>query len=484
MQIIYSIHFKKNIAIYFLFLLSIQFSVAQKVTVSNEINVRNNQSYDILPNLDDHILFYHDQGSEHIYDIYDRNLRFKRSKQLTFEKKNISVLGQLSMDSTFNLFYSFKDEGISYIRINKYDKYAELSDSLTIIKEKSKILSGKHRFAFSEDKSKVLLFSPMDGGLNMILVDNQDMSVIYLITILVKEFDFKEDFQKLFVSNEGVVYILGQKDSYRNNTKARLMLLKISNPDDISTHYFNSDGLFMNQLKLAFDNVNKNVVIAGLVSKNDENSAVGYFGFAVPESGLVPEQMIIHHNFTPEFLAEVSGKKVGKVKELFNLNIRDLVIRKDGGVILINEMEKQFTRRSQLASTGRFGEYFPPRGFVDYYHEDILILSTFPSGKEHWQRILFKKQFSQDDDGIYSSYFLFKTPSRLRLIYNDEIKNNNTVSEYVLDPMGNFDRKSVLSTEYQNLRLRFRDAIQLSGSSLLVPSEKNYKINLVKIDYN
>jgi len=393
------------------------------------------------------------------------------------------VLGQLGMDSTFNFYYSYKDEGISYIRMNKYDKNAEFSDSLTLIKEKSKILSGKHRFAFSENKSKVLLFSPLDGGLNMILVDNQNPTVIYVITLIIKEFDFKEDFQKIVVTDQGIVYILGQKESFRNNSKDRLMLIRVSNPDNVSTHYFNTDGLFLNQLKLAHDGKNNNIVIAGLVSRNDENSAIGYFGFAVPESGLMSEQSILYHNFSPEFLAEVSGKKVGKVKELVNFNIQDLVIRRDGGTILITEMEKQFTRRSQLATTGRFGEYFPPRGFVDYYHEDILILSTFPSGKEHWKRILFKKQFSQDDDGIYSSYFLFKTPSRLRLIYNDEIKNNNTVSEYVLDPVGNFDRKSVLSTEYQNLRLRFRNAIQLSGSSLLVPSEKNFKINLVKIDY-
>ena len=68
-------------------------------------------------------------------------------------------------------------------------------------------------------------------------------------------------------------------------------------------------------------------------------------------------------------------------------------------------------------------------------------------------------------------------------MYNDEIKNNNTVSEYVLDPLGNTERKSVLSTEYQNLRLRFSQAIQTGSASLIVPSEKNWKMNMVKIEY-
>jgi hypothetical protein len=111
------------------------------------------------------------------------------------------------------------------------------------------------------------------------------------------------------------------------------------------------------------------------------------------------------------------------------------------------------------------------------------LIATFPDGKEHWKKILFKKQFSQDDNAIYSSYFLFKTPSRVKLLYNDEIKNNNTVSEYVFDPAGNAERRSVLSTEYQNLKLRFRDAIQTGPSTLIVPSEKSWKINMVKIEY-
>ena len=70
------------------------------------------------------------------------------------------------------------------------------------------------------------------------------------------------------------------------------------------------------------------------------------------------------------------------------------------------------------------------------------------------------------------------------MIYNDEIKSNNTVSEYVLDPLGNYKRTSVLSTEYQNLKLRFQDATQISSTELLVPSQKNYDLSLVKIDFS
>ena len=103
--------------------------------------------------------------------------------------------------------------------------------------------------------------------------------------------------------------------------------------------------------------------------------------------------------------------------------------------------------------------------------------------KKHWELILPKKQFSQDDGGVYSSYFLFKTPSQLRLMFNDEIKPKNTVSEYIVRGDGTFERKSVLNTENLELKMRFRDAVQLDSDEILIPSERRNRLKLVKLEY-
>jgi len=113
-----------------------------------------------------------------------------------------------------------------------------------------------------------------------------------------------------------------------------------------------------------------------------------------------------------------------------------------------------------------------------------VIMALHPDGSEHWTEVLFKKQFSQDDGGIYASYYPFITPSRLRLIYNDEIKKENTVSEYVLNGIGEYKRESLFSTRYQNIKLRLMDALQISNNEILIPSQKNYNLSLVKISYN
>ena len=72
---------------------------------------------------------------------------------------------------------------------------------------------------------------------------------------------------------------------------------------------------------------------------------------------------------------------------------------------------------------------------------------------------------------------------KLRFLFNDEIKYENTCSEYLLSPLGEFDRNSLLNTADQNLRLRFRDGLQLNERECLIPSEYRNKLRLVLLQY-
>ena len=70
----------------------------------------------------------------------------------------------------------------------------------------------------------------------------------------------------------------------------------------------------------------------------------------------------------------------------------------------------------------------------------------------------------------------------MRILFNDEIKNESTVSQYLLLPDGRINRKSVLNTSNTKLNLRITDAIQINETSLIVPSENNGKMSLVRLN--
>jgi len=152
-------------------------------------------------------------------------------------------------------------------------------------------------------------------------------------------------------------------------------------------------------------------------------------------------------------------------------------------VLLIGERTRVFQRNA-----GNVNQTFYNMGggrfAVDFYYDEIFVISIHPDGTKHWSTVMHKKQFSQDDDGVYSSFFLLRSASTLHFLFNDEIEYENTVSEYVLKGNGKFKRKSLMSTENLKLRLRFRNAVQVGVDTLIIPSERRNRLKLVRMVYD
>jgi hypothetical protein len=195
----------------------------------------------------------------------------------------------------------------------------------------------------------------------------------------------------------------------------------------------------------------------------------------------------IHLNFfhfEEETSYAISGKKTS-TKVLNDLKIQELAFRKDGGVVALLEEIRQFSRNMNNMGVRPYAFNDPVGGriTIDYYHEALLAASFNPDGSRHWEKVMLKKQFSQDDDGVFSSYGLLKTPAGLRLLFNDEIKNETTTSEYQLTGAGLVDRHSLFNTSNQNIQLRFRDALQIGSDEVLIPSEYRSHLRLVRIKF-
>lgn len=472
----------------FLTFLSISFQIeAQKVTVAKEINVRSDYTYEILGNIEDHIILFRDKGNEYIAEVFDRNLSHILSREILFEKSRLNILGTSKTDTSWTIFYTYKEKKYDVLRSRTLDYKGDVIDSLTIAQIPREYGRDKTLMAISKNKTKILFFSRAKGErINLQLVDAEvdTFPTLWQKTIVLPEYRLRSDFRKIMVTDFGTVCVL-LEDEVSNSNKHHLAIIEVDGQEGTLLSKVYYDGVYSTDMYVDFDNINRRIIIVGLYNKDRSDHAEGYYFLNRRLDELEEVQSFNQVPFGLDFIAEVYGKKIGKAKELKNYTIEDLLIRRDGGFVFFAEMNRRYNRRSAFGGgNGRYnGSPYRGRGWTDYYNEDVIALSTFPDGNEHWRTILYKKQFSQDDEGMYSSYFLFKTPSRLKLLYNDEIKKDNTVSEYILDPLGNYNRNSVLSTEYQRLKLRFRDAVQISSSELIVPSERSYNLSLVKIDF-
>jgi len=463
------------------------YSSAQSVTVSKEMSIRNDVAYDVIGIVEDNLLLYRDKGTERVVEVFNQSMKHLFDREIILEKKNADVYAIVPQDTCFTIIYGYRERKAYYMRARKYDHFGIMTDSVTLLDGIEEFKLDNFRYETSEDRSKTLLFTTRKNDLfYTYMIDTNEMTLEWAKESKLIGLNARKDFRGALVSNIGEVNVLFEIDNTKYERKNHhLMLLGFDYNDGYYENKFTFDNKLTVDLELAFDNINRRIILAGLVSEDSEYDATGYFHLTENIDALEEITLIEDQDFDVKFLEELYGNKLSKKKRLNDFITRDLVLRADGGFLLFTEMNKEFYRRSAFNGGTRAGGGFNGggRGWVDIYNEDIIVFAVSPDGSEHWKKILYKKQFSQDDAGVYSSYFLFKTPNRLRIIYNDEIKRNNTVSEYVMDPLGNFERNSLLSTEYQNLKLRFRDAVQVSSNVLIVPSERNFKLSLVKIEY-
>ncbi|MEL7221203.1 MAG: hypothetical protein AAGJ93_07790, partial [Bacteroidota bacterium] len=297
-------------------------------------------------------------------------------------------------------------------------------------------------------------------------------------------FSYGRDFVQAIIDNRAEASFILQKDNFRSRNKQHYYEIHTYNgAGDPISKIIPMEGNLSYDVFFEADNLNRQIVGAGLYAVDNSERAEGYFYLSYePKSAAEIPFQLVFQPFSAAFLQNLLGRDYREGKGLNETSVREIVLRRDGGALLVAERNKQLQRRTGSAAVR---PYFDNNGsnLVDFYYEEVFISSIHPDGELHWETILHKKQYSQDDGGIFSSYFLFETPGRLRFLFNDEIRYENTVSEYVINGLGEYDRNSLFSTANLDLRLRFRSAIQINGKTLVIPSERRNRLKLVKLTY-
>ncbi len=458
--------------------------ISQEVSVSDELSIRNYFSYELLGQIEDRILVYRDKGFSKEVDVYNEDMEHTQFSEFIFEKKKADVYAITGLDTSFQMIYGFVDKDSLIIKMREYDKLVRLIDSTTLTKVHKKEIRRRYSYNISRDRSKILLTTVLSNNQIQFLNYNcRQKRLTWNQTILFDAIDYR-DFDDIILTNDGHVIIQLNSDNLDRNRIDFLLLDPYSNKQfnfrvDFGDHLYN-DAYF------DYDDKHKNIVVAGNYSDSKGRQVQGLYYYRANINNLQSSKGPKFIPYTEGLGQELlQGKRRNKKHVFDDLEVQNIIFRNDGGALVMTEISKDFSRRSPYNSsfTRDVGGGVTRRGWVDYYNEDIVMININPNLEVDWTKVLYKKQFSQDDEAVFSSFYVMKTPSRLRLIYNDDIKKNSTVSEYLLDPAGRIARNSLLSTEYQDMKLRFMDAVQLSSNSILVPSEQNFNLNLVKITY-
>lgn len=468
-------------------LLWVRHFAAQSVSISPEINIKNDFAYYFFNHPSGHISLVRDKSFRLSIQTLDREFNWSSEKSIELNGKKWRVVDMYQNEENLSILYSTKTEETQHLMLAHYTTGGVLLGERILLDQSQMPLTRFVSATSSEHNTWICIRYENARNEKSILFYNRQKDSIYYKKSIQEIGEDEEDLRikKILISESGIVYLhIKNENSDQKKNKKTEYVQSIDTEGRLSVkHYLNPNELKLFQTRIKHDPINDKLVMAGLYSEKNGKYPEGYYfaqvNFHSENNNTDLRKIPFSQELMKEWKGQVNHKGEWRDGEL---KLQDLVLTRNGGCLLFFENTKEISRRPYFSSIDP-STNFASRWF-DYYFDDVLVVHFSPLGELNWERVLPKRQYSQDDDGIFSSFFIFSTSAFLRIIFNDAVNSDGTVSEYLLKPNGDHIRKSVLNTSYKNLNLRFRDALELDAQTIIIPSEDNGKLSLVRIRFD
>lgn len=284
------------------------------------------------------------------------------------------------------------------------------------------------------------------------------------------------------LANDGVLYFSAFTPVGNKNYADRLWLLRL----DTSDRRFQSVAFPLNEKFAAsaymkMDNVNNRVYIGGFYSekKNGNYEGVLFGYYDVPAGALQNHKMIAFD----DRLKNASGER--NTKRAFNdYQVRQLIVKNDGGFVMISEDYFMTTRNSYTPGWGYYSYYYSPfmaPSIREYHYNDILALSYDGNGNREWNAFVRKEQYSQEDGGIFSSYALLNTGGTLGMLFNDFNRSRSAIQLATVDAEGDVKMQSFAAQGNNDPDWLPRSGKQVSSREIVIPCMRRRQICFAKV---
>jgi len=383
---------------------------------------------------------------EKVYvEYFDQQNKLKRNVELDLRyKKKVREFEDILMiggELYFFTSYSNQAKKKNFLFYQKLSKRLTLSKKLVNIQEidsRNKANDGGFDFEISRDSSKVLLYSQLPYKKNqperfaLKVFDNQ-LQELWATNVTLPYADNRFSIEEYRVDNKGDVYLSGivynaNRLEQRGKPTYNYVILAYTNGgSDLQEYRINPKDRFITDLTFR-SNGKGELICAGFYSEKGTNTVKGACFFridAFTKEVLQSSFKPFDFNFVTEYYAKwrknlaENAEKKGKKKreaELYEFALDDLIVRSDGGAVLIAE---QFYVYSTYYRD--FTGYLQTNYY--YHYNDIIVVNIRPDGDIEWQVRIPKQQTSTNDGGYYSSYSKAVVRDRMYFIYNENRKN-------------------------------------------------------------
>lgn len=447
----------------------ILFSRPQKIT-------RKVEEFNIVGKNSEGVLLYRKGGKYNAVDAYNpATLALHWSKEVRLEHKS-EVIDVVLLDDNLLLLYSTRIKRNTYVyaRLTNAELIPIAEPILIDSLDRQGLTDVNYAVSVSQNKQFVSLlrFNYDFGGLrnmNQVLFST-DFSVIKNKSITI---DAKQITTQHIVDNMGNVVIANyqlRSDFFRSLNQYKNVRLTMYDyrTDDLHLLEIEDEKNTFNDVQLGIDNLNGKAIVAGFFAEGNNDNTKGYLYAVIDLQKHSFDQKLLQL-FDIEYIKSNNTKSTALNKNgITNLEARDLVIRKDGGILLMGEVS--YENRTAIARNG-----FDPAGGMlgfatNYYYDDIFVFSINPNGSMLWSNIINKKQYSEEDRGTFSSFGVFNNRSSLDLLFNEEVSYNTRLSSSKISSDGKYKMVNLFSKQEMGLILSPRNGKQVSATEYVMPA--------------
>ena len=359
----------------------------------------------------------------------------------------------------------------------------------------------------SEDKNKIMLFK----------INSRNKSN-YIITTLLYDKDLelqkrtqlplsmndRDDYLGEFnVDNDGDFIFTRFTRNSNENIATSNLIWKPSLADTFSIIKVPHNKIYLDELHLKVDNVNKRYFLTSFYYKQRRGNIEGFYFFTWDKD----KRAMAMENAVPlseELRTEARGD--ASVKGAFNdYFIRNIFLKRDGGFLIGSE---SYYTTSRFNTWNRYNYlYGYPYSSFDYYsysplynnwwwrnqnnrnqamrhHADnITFLSFNDTGRLEWSGVIHKTQFD-DEAADRISYNIVNTGGQLHVIFNQEEKRALLLNDYTLTAKGEVSRNPTLKNLDRGYEFLTKYGKQVSSHQIIIPCYYRNYICFAKIDFN
>lgn len=455
-------------------------SFAQEVKISDPLDITKDLRQELIEDYGDHLLLYRQTKTRHLIHAFDKDLTEQWEKEITFDVVNrvypLSVITNKKTNTFFIFYYTYK-KGKTYLHLAEVNQEAKMLEDLELGSFNERLSLNSDNLIFSSDKKYLIVYDPtFEGNIHLAHIDISAKAITWQQEFKEQGLMYSKNYLELIINKAGTTFLCFEQNNQRKKLEKHMYLIYEYGKDGTQTvHELSHPNVMAYDITFRYDEMNHKLVAAGLYSETFRE-ANGLF-YANIDLDQIESTKIINSPFDEKLMRSLTGERKKNIVGISNFDIQEMILRRDGGVILMAEQNLVYEYEPSFFGVDSGSEQ------TDYLFENILVTSIHPTGEVHWKEVLHKSQSSENDKARYSSFFLFKNRSMLRVLYNDEISWNTNVYEYVLNGNGEVDRNIVSYESKKPLLLAFRKGVQLSATTFAALSTRNNRLHVVKVVY-